>query len=64
MLNNLRGREVAPPPMRPITVMLTEDEWREFTKLEANPVDWLREVIHLRLQGRSTVDAVKATLGN
>lgn len=50
--------------MRPITVMLTEDEWREFTKLEANPVDWLREVIHQRLQGLSTADAVKATLGN
>lgn len=64
MLNNLRGREVAPPPMRPITVMLTEEEWREFMRVEANPVEWLRGVIHQRLQGQPVQGASSTPLGN
>ncbi len=64
MLNNLRGREVSLPPMRPITVMLTEDEWRELMQVESNPVEWLRDVIHQRLQGQPAQAAAKAPLGN
>lgn len=64
MLNNLRGREVPQPPMRPITVMLTEEEWRAFIQVEANPVEFLRGVIHQRLQGQPVQAAGKAPLGN
>lgn len=64
MLNHLRGREVTQPPMRPITVMLTEEEWREFVTIETNPVEFLRGVIHQRLQGQPVHTSAKSPLGN
>jgi hypothetical protein len=45
----MSNSEGAPDPTRVIAVVLTEDEWRAFRAVEAQPVAWVQQKIRERI---------------
>jgi hypothetical protein len=49
--------EGASEPTRVIAVVLTEDEWRAFRAVEAQPVAWVQQKIRERIDPREEPNA-------